>query len=122
MSYNRWMPYKYYYGGELCHYGVKGMKWGKRKSSIQIEAQEATIGGNGGGGATEYEEPEPNDPDATAKAYAKWEESQKPVWQKNWEKSEVKKKLDGTLAQFKKRPKKKKQSGGLQISHDVKTG
>ena len=28
MSYNRWMPIQYY-GTELYHYGVKGMKWGK---------------------------------------------------------------------------------------------
>ena len=29
MSYNRWMPRQYYSGGELYHYGRKGMKWGK---------------------------------------------------------------------------------------------
>lgn len=32
MTYNRWMPHKYYSGGELYHYGVIGMKWGMHKA------------------------------------------------------------------------------------------
>lgn len=108
MSYNRWMPEQYQNGGELYHHGVKGMKWGHHKSSsLKIEAQEATItGSSGGGGAQEYVEPEPDDPDATAKAYEKWQESQKPEWQKKWEKSDTKKTLDGILSKIRNRGKK----------------
>ena len=37
MSYNRWMPRQYHNGGELYHYGVKGMKWGKHLMSKGVE-------------------------------------------------------------------------------------
>lgn len=35
MAYNRWMPRQYYNGGELYHYGVKGMKWKHHKNPLQ---------------------------------------------------------------------------------------
>lgn len=42
MSYNRWMPQEYQSGGELYHYGVKGMKWHQHKAGLSSAA-------NGGG-------------------------------------------------------------------------
>jgi len=58
MAYNRWMPSQYHNGGELYHYGVKGMKWGHHKNPLQaaynamggsaeqefLEAEEAAAG------------------------------------------------------------------------------
>lgn len=37
MSYNRWMPQEHQSGGELYHYGVKGMKWKWHKGSLHIQ-------------------------------------------------------------------------------------
>lgn len=48
MAYNRWMPHKYYSGGELYHYGVKGMRWKNHKSPLQAAYDVA-------GGAAEQE-------------------------------------------------------------------
>lgn len=119
MSYNRWMPSECY-GTELYHHGVKGMKWGHH---LKINAQEASVSsGSGGGGAQEYEEPEEDDPNATMKAYEKWQESQKSPLQKKWEKSEAKKTLDAIFKKIKFKKKRKKKSSGIQINHNVKVG
>lgn len=115
MSYNRWMPGKYYNSGELYHYGVKGMKWRHRKS-LQIEAQEATTGGgqelDENGKPIVYDESkvrsEDEQADAAYKKYQEWQESQKPAWQKKWEHSDTKKTLDSIIAKIKSRGPKKK--------------
>lgn len=100
MSYNRWMPDQYRNGGELYHYGVKGMKW-KHHKGLQIEAQEATLTGGTLPDQNESSSGGTYDPNATQKAYERWQESQKPAWQKKWEHSDVKKQLDGILAKIK---------------------
>lgn len=120
--YNRWMPHEYQSGGELYHYGVKGMRW-KHRKGIQVEAKEATLSSgslpNGaGGGASFYDESkersEDEQADAAYKKYQEWQESQKPAWQKKWEASEVKKQANAILARIKnklpktRKPKKKK--------------
>lgn len=98
--YNRWMPRQYHNGGELYHYGVKGMKWRHHKG-LQIEAQEATLTGGTLPDQNESSSGGTYDPNATQKAYERWQESQKPAWQKKWEHSDVKKQLDGILAKIK---------------------
>ena len=100
MSYNRWMPRQYHNGGELYHYGVKGMKWRHHKG-LQIEAQEATLTGGTLPDQNESSSGGTYDPNATQKAYERWQEAQKPAWQKKWEHSDVKKQLDGILAKIK---------------------
>lgn len=100
MSYNRWMPRQYYNSAELYHYGVKGMKWRHHKG-LQIEAQEATLTGGTLPDQNESSSGGTYDPNATQKAYERWQEAQKPAWQKKWEHSDVKKQLDGILAKIK---------------------
>ena len=100
MSYNRWMPRQYHHGGELYHYGVKGMKWRNHKG-LQIEAQEATLTGGTLPDQNESSSGGTYDPNATQKAYERWQEAQKPAWQKKWEHSDVKKQLDSILAKIK---------------------
>lgn len=106
MSYNRWMPRQYHNGGELYHYGVKGMKWRHHKG-LQIEAQEATLTGG------------TYDPNVTQKAYERWQEAQKPAWQKKWEHSDVKKQLDSILDKIKghmPKLKKRKKKSHLKVT------
>lgn len=100
MSYNRWMPRQYHNGGELYHYGVKGMKWRHHKG-LQIEAQEATLTGGTLPDQNESSSGGTYDPNATQKAYERWQEAQKPAWQKKWEHSDVKKQVDSILAKIK---------------------
>lgn len=107
---NYWTTYRQ---PELYHYGVKGMRW-KHHKGLQIEAQEATIsGGQLPPPGTEHV-PQAVDDDAAVRAYAKWQESQKPAWQKKWEASDVKKHVDAILSRIKskmpkiRKPKKKK--------------
>ena len=47
MSYNRWMPQEYQSGGELYHYGVKGMKWKFHKGSLQVQESDQVGPGYG---------------------------------------------------------------------------
>lgn len=98
--YNRWMPRQYYNSGELYHYGVKGMKWRHHKG-LQIEAQEATLTGGTLPDQNESSSGGTYDPNATQKAYERWQEAQKPAWQKKWEHSDVKKQVDSILAKIK---------------------
>ena len=119
MSYNRWMPRQYHNGGELYHYGVKGMKWRHHKG-LQIEAQEATLTGGTLPDQNESSSGGTYDPNATQKAYERWQEAQKPAWQKKWEHSDVKKQLDGILAKIKghmPKLKKRKKKSNLVITH-----
>ena len=44
--YNRWMPVQY--SSELCHHGVKGMKWGKHLFGKGVNVQGGASGGGGG--------------------------------------------------------------------------
>ena len=118
MSYNRWMPRQYHNGGELYHYGVKGMKWRHHKG-LQIEAQEATLTGGTLPDQNESSSGGTYDPNATQKAYERWQESQKPAWQKKWEHSDVKKQLDGILAKIKghmPKLKKRKKKSHLKVT------
>lgn len=130
MSYNRWMPDKYYSGGELYHYGVKGMRWRHRKG-IQIEAQEATLSGgtaptSASGGASFYDESkersEDEQADAAYRKYQEWQESQKPAWQKEWERSSVKKQLDSIISDLKKRKSKTEKSRPRARKRNIKSG
>lgn len=109
MSYNRWMPRQYHNGGELYHYGVKGMKWRHHKG-LQIEAQEATLTGGSvprdeNGGPVWYDESqqrsEKEQADAAYQRYQEIMEARKPAWQKKWEHSDVKKQVDNILAKIK---------------------
>ena len=118
MSYNRWMPRQYHNGGELYHYGVKGMKWRHHKG-LQIEAQEATLTGGTLPDQNESSSGGTYDPNATQKAYERWQEAQKPAWQKKWEHSDVKKQLDGILAKIKghmPKLKKRKKKSHLKVT------
>ena len=116
--YNRWMPRQYHHGGELYHYGVKGMKWRNHKG-LQIEAQEATLTGGTLPDQNESSSGGTYDPNATQKAYERWQEAQKPAWQKKWEHSDVKKQLDGILAKIKghmPKLKKRKKKSHLKVT------
>ena len=102
MSYNRWMPRQYRNGGELYHYGVKGMKWKNHTYASRPDGQLPTTMSV----ATWQEEetkPQTDEEAAEAfqRAYERWEEANKPAWQKKWEHSDVKKQLDGILAKIK---------------------
>lgn len=46
MSYNRWMPREYQNGGELYHYGVKGMRWKHHKARDVAKAAYDAMGGS----------------------------------------------------------------------------
>lgn len=125
MNYNRWMPQEYQSGGELYHYGVKGMKW-KNKKGITTQSTNAT----GGGGAIDSNASAPGsfaaeeaqyayDQNATYRAMQKYNEAHKPAWQKKWDKSSAKKELWKIKQKIKKKfniqtvknkPKKKKKS------------
>lgn len=122
MSYNRWMPQEYQSGGELYHYGVKGMKW-KNKKGLQIETHEATITGGSlptdeNGGPKWYDESkqrsEQEQADAAYRRYQEVMEARKPAWQKKWDRSSAKKTLNNIMSKIKsktskaKKPKKKK--------------
>lgn len=124
MSYNRWMPQEYQSGGELYHYGVKGMKW-KNKKGVQIEMHEATISGGSAptdenGGPKWYDESqqrsEQEQADAAYRRYQEVMEARKPAWQKKWDRSSAKKTLKNIMSTIKsktskaKKPKKKKKS------------
>lgn len=118
MSYNRWMPRQYHNGGELYHYGVKGMKWRHHKG-LQIEAQEATLTGGTLPDQNESSSGGTYDPNATQKAYERWQEAQKPAWQKKWEHSDVKKQVDSILAKIKghmPKLKKRKKKSHLKVT------
>lgn len=101
MSYNRWMPRQYHNGGELYHYGVKGMKWKNHTYASRPDGQLPTTMS----GATWYDESqqrsEQEQADATYQRYQEIMEARKPAWQKKWEHSDVKKQLDGILAKIK---------------------
>ena len=107
MSYNRWMPRKYYSGGELYHYGVKGMKW-----KNHTYAQRPDQNGSSGGAAYDPEHPYPGsfaeeeakntyDSLALYRASLKYKEARKPAWQKKWEKSSVKQAVDKIIEKIK---------------------
>lgn len=110
--YNRWMPQEYQSGGELYHYGVKGMKW-KNKKGVQIQSQEAQItGGRLPAAGTEYIPQQDSAADATYRKMQEYQEAHKPAWQKKWDKSSAKKTLSKIMSKIKsKKPKKKKKSG-----------
>ena len=107
MAYNRWMPHKYYSGGELYHYGVKGMKW---KNHVYVQAHEAQITGGSvptdeNGGPKWYDESqqrsEQEQADAAYKRYQEIMEARKPAWQKKWERSSVKEAVDKIIEKIK---------------------
>lgn len=109
MSYNRWMPRKYYSGGELYHYGVKGMKWRNHKG-ISYEVHDAHITGGSAptdenGGPKWYDESqqrsEQEQADAAYRKYQEVMEARKPAWQKKWEKSSVKQAVDKIIEKIK---------------------
>ena len=120
MSYNRWMPQEYQSGGELYHYGVKGMKW---KNHVYVQAHEAQITGGSlptdeNGGPKWYDESqqrsEQEQADAAYRKYQEVMEARKPAWQKKWDRSSAKKTLKSIMSKIKsktskaKKPKKKK--------------
>lgn len=125
MPYNRWMPRKYYSGGELYHYGVKGMKWKNHTYASRPDQNGST-----GGAAYDPEHPAPGsfaaeeaqyayDKNALYRASLKYKEARKPSWQKKWEKSSVRQELWKIKQKIKKRfniqtvkykPQKKKKS------------
>lgn len=130
MSYNRWMPQEYQSGGELYHYGVKGMKW-KNHKGVQIEMHEATISGGSAptdenGGPKWYDESqqrsEQEQADAAYRRYQEVMEARKPAWQKKWDRSSAKKTLSNIMSKIKsktskaKKPKKKKSRLKVQFS------
>lgn len=102
MSYNRWMPRQYHNGGELYHYGVKGMKWKNHTYASRPENQQLPTTMSG---ATWYDESqqrsEKEQADAAYQRYQEIMEARKPAWQKKREHSDVKKQLDGILAKIK---------------------
>lgn len=102
MSYNRWMPRQYHNGGELYHYGVKGMKWKNHTYASRPDNQQLPTTMSG---ATWYDESqqrsEKEQADAAYQRYQEIMEARKPAWQKKWEHSDVKKQLDGILAKIK---------------------
>lgn len=107
MSYNRWMPNRYYSGGELYHYGVKGMKW---KNHVYAQTHEAQITGGSAptdenGGPKWYDESqqrsEQEQADAAYQKYQEIMEARKPAWQKKWEKSSVKQAVDKIIEKIK---------------------
>ncbi len=53
---------------ELCHYGVKGMKWGKHLKAGFTKMEELASAGGGGGGAPDEEEEDPDVQDELDKA------------------------------------------------------
>ena len=115
MNYYFWAPSQQ---NELYHYGVKGMKWRHHKG-LQIEAQEATLTGGTLPDQNESSSGGTYDPNATQKAYERWQEAQKPAWQKKWEHSDVKKQLDGILAKIKghmPKLKKRKKKSHLKVT------
>ena len=107
MAYNRWMPNRYYSGGELYHYGVKGMKW---KNHVYAQTHEAQITGGSAptdenGGPKWYDESEHRSvAEQDAAAYQRYQEimeARKPAWQKKWERSSVKEAVDKIIAKIK---------------------
>ena len=99
MRYNRWMPPEYQSGGELYHYGVKGMKW-KNKKGVTAQTNNA----GGGGGAIDPNAPAPGsfaaeeaqyayEQNAFGRAMEKHNQESRPEWQKKWDKSDAKKQL-----------------------------
>lgn len=128
MSYNRWMPQEYQSGGELYHYGVKGMKW---KNHVYAQTNEAQITGGSlptdeNGGPKWYDESqehsEQEQADAAYKRYQEIMEARKPAWQKKWDRSSAKKTLKNIMSKIKsktskaKKPKKKKSRLKVQFS------
>lgn len=95
MSYNRWMPQEYQNGGELYHYGVKGMKWKNRKGLTGQPVTGGQINPNGPapGSFAEEEAQYAYDQNATYRAMQKHKEANKPAWQKKWDRSSAKKEL-----------------------------
>lgn len=104
MAYNRWMPYKYYSGGELYHYGVKGMKW-KNHVYAQTQITGGSVPTDENGGPKWYDESEHRSvAEQDAAAYQRYQEimeARKPAWQKKWERSSVKEAVDQIIAKIK---------------------
>lgn len=128
MNYNRWMPREYQSGGELYHYGVKGMKW---KNHVYAQTNEAQITGGSlptddNGGPKWYDESqersEQEQADAAYRRYQEVMEARKPAWQKKWDRSSAKKTLKNIMSKIKsktskaKKPKKKKSRLKVQFS------
>lgn len=105
--YNRWMPLEYQSGGELYHYGVRGMKW-KNKKGTQNQAQSGMTG-MGAGAISNWDSVSSlknmtstmNYNTKSRIAY----ESSRPEWQKKWRRSEARKKLKSILSLIKKKKK-----------------
>lgn len=121
MSYNRWMPQEYQSGGELYHYGVKGMKWKNHKGLTGQPVTGGQISANGPapGSFAEEEAQYAYDQNATYRAMKKYNDAHRPEWQKKWDKSSAKKELWKIKQKIKKKlnistvkykPKKKKKS------------
>lgn len=119
--YNRWMPQEYQNGGELCHYGVKGMKWKNHKGLTGQPVTGGQISANGPapGSFAEEEAQYAYDQNATYRAMKKYNDAHRPEWQKKWDKSSAKKELWKIKQKIKKKlnistvkykPKKKKKS------------
>ena len=109
--YNRWTPREYQNGGELYHYGVKGMKW-KNKKGVQEQAQPG-ITGMGAGAISNWDSVS-GLKNATStmrfniKSHIAYENS-RPEWQKKWDRSSAKKTLKSIMSKVKSRmPKKAK--------------
>ena len=126
--YNRWIPHEYQSGGELYHYGVKGMKW---KNHVYVQTHEAQITGGSlptdeNGGPKWYDESqersEQEQADAAYRRYQEVMEARKPAWQKKWDRSSAKKTLKNIMSKIKsktskaKKPKKKKSRLKVQFS------
>ena len=107
MSYNRWMPQEYQSGGELYHYGVKGMKW-KNKKGVQEQGQTG-VSGIAAGAMTSYDSVAGvRNMTSTLKFNTKSRiayENSLPEWRKKWRRSEARKQIKRILSMVKKRKK-----------------
>ena len=124
MSYNRWMPHEYQSGGELYHYGVKGMKW-KNKKGVQEQGQSGMTGMGAGAISNGDSVSGLKNATTTMSLNTKMRlanEQRRPEWQKKWDRSSAKKTLKNVMSKIKsktskaKKPKKKKSRLKVQFS------